>query len=262
MHVSVFSIICMVISAVISIGLPVALFIFAYKKYNAKFLPLVIGAAAFIIFVLILEQLVHSFVFKAFPLREKPFLYIIYGIAMAGIFEETARFISFKILLKRKYTGIQTSLSYGIGHGGIESVIIVGINIIAAIVISILINTGNSALLTGNLQGAALVQIETQIRTILTTPPYMFLLSGLERMFAIVIQIALSVIVFYSVFCKGKIWLYPLAILLHAIADISAAAYQVGIITNVFAVECLVGLCAILITLFSMAVHKKLKIEL
>jgi uncharacterized membrane protein YhfC len=138
MQVSVFSIVFMAISAIISIGLPIFLFVFLHKKYNAKFLPMIIGAVAFIIFALILEQIVHSIVYKNFSLREKPLLFILYAPFMAGIFEETARFISFKIL-KKKFTGISTGLSYGIGHGGIESVLLAGFSMMAGLVLSILI---------------------------------------------------------------------------------------------------------------------------
>jgi uncharacterized membrane protein YhfC len=220
---------------------------------------MIYGAAAFIIFALVLEQLIHLIVFKTFPLKEKPLIYILYGIFMAGIFEETARFISFKIL-KKKYAGIETGLSYGIGHGGIEAVLLAGVPMITAVVFSILINTGNAETITGKLQGEALTQMETQITAgIITTAPYMFLISGVERVFAITIQISLSVLVFYSVYSKGKIWLFPLAILLHAIIDIPAAAMQVNVLKNVLLVECIVGLCAILITIFALLVHIKLK---
>jgi uncharacterized membrane protein YhfC len=129
MQVSVFSIICMAISAVISIGFPIVLFIIFYKKYNAKIIPMIMGIAGFILFALILERSIHSIVFEKFTLREKPLIYIIYGIFMAGIFEETARFISFKIL-KKKYTGVGTGLAYGLGHGGMEVILLVGLSMI------------------------------------------------------------------------------------------------------------------------------------
>jgi len=261
MQVSVFSIVFMAVSAIISIGLPVGFFIFIYKKYNAKFLPMIIGAIAFTIFVLVLETSVHTIVFKMYPLREKPFVYILYGTLLAGIFEETARLISFKIL-KKKYTGIETGLSYGIGHGGIEAVLIVGVSMITTIIFSILINTGNTEAITGKLQGETLIQIETQINAILITPPYMFLISGVERIFAIILQISLSVIMFYSVFCKGKIWLFPSAILLHAIVDIPAAAMQVNIIQNILFVECLIAVLCAIVTIIAFFVHKKLKDKL
>jgi uncharacterized membrane protein YhfC len=54
-------------------------------------------------------------------------------------------------------------------------------------------------------------------------------------------------------------WLFPLAIVLHAIIDIPAAAMQVNVLKNVLFVECLVGLCAVIITIIALFVHKKLK---
>jgi uncharacterized membrane protein YhfC len=219
---------------------------------------MIIGAVAFIIFALILERIVHSIVYKNFSIREKPFIFILYAPFMAGIFEETARFISFKIL-KKKFTGIITGLSYGIGHGGIESVLLAGFSMMAGLVLSILINTGNIEIITGKLQGETLDLLIIQLSTISTTPSYMFLLSGVERIFAISIQISLSVMVFYSVFCKNKLWLFPLTILLHAIIDISPAAFQVGIIKNILLVYILLCLSATIIVILTIFLHKKLK---
>ncbi|MDR1029285.1 MAG: YhfC family intramembrane metalloprotease [Treponema sp.] len=98
MQVSIFSIIFTSISAIISIGLPIGLFMFCYKKSNINIVPVLMGIAGFIIFVLLLEKSIHSIVLSRFALRERPFMYIIYGVFMAGIFEETARFICFKIV--------------------------------------------------------------------------------------------------------------------------------------------------------------------
>ena len=258
MQVSTFSIVFMAISAIISIGLPIGFFVFIHKKYNAKCIPMIFGAVAFIIFALVLERSIHLFVLKTFPLREKPLIFIIYGVFMAGIFEETARLISFKIL-KRKYTGIETGLSYGIGHGGVEAILVTGISMIVAIVFSVLINTGNTELITGKLEGEALTQINAQLNTIVVTAPYMFLFSGIERIFGIIIQISLSVIMFYSVYCKEKIYLFPLAIILHAITDIVAGAIQINLIKNLIFVECYVMVCSITIAIIAFVVHKKLK---
>jgi uncharacterized membrane protein YhfC len=261
MRVSTFSIIFMTISAVISIGLPVVLFVVFHKKYKAKILPAVIGIIAFIVFVLVLERSIHSIVLGNFRLSEKPFVYIVYGIFMAGIFEETARFISFNIL-KKKYNGIGTGLAYGVGHGGIESILIVGISMINNIAFCILLNTGGAEAITGKLQGNALAQLNTQINTLLNTAPYMFLIGGIERIFAITVQLSLSMIVYYSVHGKNKIGLFPLAIILHAIVDIPAAAMQVGIIKKMLFVEGLVFLGTILVSVFAIQIHKQLKEKL
>ncbi|MDR2784215.1 MAG: YhfC family intramembrane metalloprotease [Treponema sp.] len=248
----------MAISAIISIGLPIVLFIILYKKYNAKIIPMIMGIAGFILFALIFERSIHSIVFKKFTLKEKPLIYIIYGIFMAGIFEETARFISFKIL-KKKYNGIGTGLAYGIGHGGVEAALFVGLSMINTMILAIILNAGNIETITGKLQGEVFEQINTQITAILTTSPYLFLASGIERIFAICIQLSLSIIVFYSVYEKNKLWLYPFSIILHAIIDIPAAAMQVGVIKNMFLVEILLFIGAILSIIIAKFTHEKLK---
>jgi uncharacterized membrane protein YhfC len=260
MNVSVFAIVFMAISAAISIGLPVFLAVIFRKKYNAKIIPMITGIAGFILFALVLESSIHTVVFGNFALREKPLIYIVYGIFMAGIFEETARFLSFQIL-KKKYDGIGTGLAYGAGHGGIEAIVLAGLPMLNAIICSIMLNTGNMEALTAQLQGDALEQLNAQMTAIVTTSPYLFLLGGIERIFSIAVQFSLSIIVFYSVYRKNKLWLYPFAILLHAIIDIPAAAMQVGVIKNAIMVELLVLIGAILSIIIAKYTHGKLKGE-
>jgi uncharacterized membrane protein YhfC len=257
MHVSVFSIIFMAVSAVISIGLPVALFIFIYKKYRAKFMPMIIGAAAFVIFALVLEQSVHLAVLGKTAIMQNIPLYILYGVFMAGIFEETARFISFKFL-KKNYRGIETGLSYGVGHGGIEAILLAGTAMISNIIFSVIINSGNVEMLTSKLEGDALVNMSYAINALVTTTPYVFVFSGIERMMSITVHIALSIVVFYSVY-KEKIWLFPLAIVLHAIVDLPSMLFQTGIIKSILLVEGIVLVCSVLLAIFALYLHKRFK---
>ncbi|MDR1879402.1 MAG: YhfC family intramembrane metalloprotease [Tannerellaceae bacterium] len=259
MQVSSLSMLFMALSAVLSIGTPIFLFFFLRKRFSMSATPMLVGMAAFVVFAFILESLVHQLVLQKSPtgeiaLKSQPLLYVLYGIFMAGIFEETARFLSFH-LLKKKYSGIGTGISYGIGHGGVEAVLFAGLSMIGNLVFSMVINSGATAMLPEAVQGAALEKITTALTD---TASYMFLLSGFERIFAITIQISLSVIVFYSVFDKGKRWLFPLAILLHAITDCPAAMMQVGVIKNVFIVEGFALISALLLVYLAFYTHKKL----
>lgn len=258
MQVSSLSMAFMVVSAVISIGLPVSLFIVFYKKHNGKFIPMIIGVSAFIIFALILEGLIHSIVLGTFGIKNIPVAYIIYGALMAGLFEETARFLSFNIL-KKKYNGIGTGLSYGVGHGGIEAIIFVGITMISNLVFSTIINTGNMAILIKNIDGEALTQLNTQISALATVEPYMFLIGGIERIFALGIQISLSIIVYYSVYSENRLYLYPLAIILHALIDVPAMLMQTGIIKQMIIVEILAGISAVVLIILAKKIHEKIK---
>jgi uncharacterized membrane protein YhfC len=248
------------VAALMSIGAPVALFVILYRKYKAPVLPMIIGLFAFIVFALILEGTVHRLVFAKVNLRENPFIYTLYGTLMAGIFEETARFISFSALkkLKKKYKGAVAGLSYGIGHGGIEAALLAGAAMINNIVLSVMINSGPMEKLAADLQGDTSLQAGVQITALTTTKPYLFLVGGVERLFAMGIQIALSILVFYAVY--KKLWLYPLAVLLHALTDIPAVLTQAGVIKNVFFVEGLVGVNCVLLLLLAAYIHKNARL--
>jgi len=257
MSVPVLSIVFMAVSAILAIGVPVCLFVVFRKKFGLKVVPMLAGIAGFVIFALVLEALVHRIVIGRFISPSTPALYVIYAVFMAGLFEETARFIAFN-LLRKKYEGIGTALSYGIGHGGIEAILLAGLAMISSIATSIIINTGNIESITGSLKGDALAAANIQLQALFVTAPYIFLISGFERVFTIAVHISLSVVVFYSVFGKNKLWLYPLAILLHAIVDVPAVIFQIGGIKSIFLVEGIVCLFAVCLVFFAKYLHGKL----
>jgi uncharacterized membrane protein YhfC len=161
-----------------------------------------------------------------------------------------------------KYHGVETALSYGIGHGGIESILIAGLSMLSAVVSSIIINTGNIEIITSKLQEEALVAVYNQLSALVTTAPYMFLVGGIERVMAIAVQLSLSVMVFYAVFGKNKLWLYPLAIVFHAIVDLPALLFQIGVIKNIFIVEGIILVLAVCVALFAKYLHGKLSAAL
>lgn len=263
MTISIASIACIIISALLSTGVPIALLIFVRKKYGAPIIPALVGALAFVLFALVLEQQMHMLVLKpaadgTIALRSQPFLYMLYGCFAAGIFEETARFISFHIL-KRRFQGIKTAVSYGIGHGGTEAILIAGLAMINNAVFAFMVNSNGIESFTAGENGALIAQ---QIQALAATPPSMFLVSALERMSALAIQIGLSVIVFYSVYPKRRLWLFPLAILIHAVIDAPAALMQAGALTSLFFVEALVFVLAVATVGIAVYTHRKSKQEI
>ncbi|SNG41806.1 Predicted membrane protein [Streptococcus pneumoniae] len=73
---------------------------FAKKKYQINLAVLGLGAVAFFVSSQILEKLVHILILHPQKdgsialLQDHPLIYIIYGLAMAAFFEETAPFFS------------------------------------------------------------------------------------------------------------------------------------------------------------------------
>lgn len=213
-----------------SILLPFIFILVLRRRFKIQWIPILIGAGIFILFAMVLEQILHVLVLRpeadgTIPLIvDSPWLYVLYGVLAAGIFEETGRLFAF-ILMKRKYKIVDSAVSYGIGHGGIEAIIIVGLGMVNSIIISVLINSGG-AIAESLPPGTA--------ESITGTPVYMYILSLIERVFAITVHIALSVIVWMAVTKKGKWWLFPLAIVLHALTNVTAAMLQAGLLTNIW----------------------------
>lgn len=258
--VSINSIISMFFSGAISIIIPIGLIIYLGVKKKLNIKAALLGAGFFILFVLILEKLLHFFVLGMNPkdsfIFNNTILFMLYGGLAAGIFEETARFIGFKFIFKvDKNTDISTGLSYGVGHGGIEALIIGGLAAINNIAYSFMINNGTINTITNALPEAQREVIQTVIDSLVNTQSYLFAISGIERLFALVIQISLSVIVFKAV-SQRKFILFPVAILLHAVVDFVAVLAQKGVISNFVVVEAIIGVFAIGIAFIAYRVVK------
>ena len=217
------SITYMTISCIIAFALPIGLFLYIRTKYHADILAFLIGCAVMLVFSLMLESFAHQLILNGSPLGpiilNNPWLYALYGGLMAGLFEETGRFVAFKTVLHRGLEKDANALMYGAGHGGFEAVMLVGLSNISNIVTAKLVNSGNLEAITGSLTGDILEQTQDVIRTLIDTPSLQFLLGGIERIPAVAMQIALSVLVWFSVKKKELIRLFPIAILLHAFVD-------------------------------------------
>ena len=222
MSVPILSMVFMALAALFCFAMPILLLIY-YRKKGADILPFFIGCAVFVIFALILESLMHQLVLKVLPVGKtilgNTLLYALYGGLAAGVFEETGRFLAFKTVLKKKLGNDRNALMYGAGHGGIEAILIVGLTYIGNIVISMLINAGQTDMLMATATGEVAEQMQAVFDSLIATAPWTYLLAIVERIVAITTHVCLSVLVWFAVKKPGKGWLFPLAILLHATLD-------------------------------------------
>lgn len=244
------SIMFLIISLVISVGLPLGLTVYFYKKHKISIRNVFVGAVIFILFSQVLEKLLHYFVLIKNPqtaaLLKNPWLFMIYGGLAAGIFEEVGRYVGFKFLLKGRREW-KDGIAYGIGHGGIEAILIGGMASLQNIIYSNLINSGTfEKALSGKVPANILVSIKN---TLVNTSPYLFGVTGVERMLAITFHIALSLIVLYGIKRRKNIYLLY-AIIIHAIIDFPAALYQIGKVKSVLLVEGGLLLAAIISLIF------------
>lgn len=251
------------ITAAVSIILPFALLLM-WKKRNRqiKSKPFLAGAAAFVIFALILESMCHQiFLAGNTPLsvfiNDNIWAYVMYGALAAGIFEETGRFVTFKFFLKNN-NAKEDAVTYGIGHGAVESVILVGFSMLSSMMMMYTITK-----MGGVESYVALVPAESQdmlresLNAMFATEPYVYLLAGVERVATIFFHIALSVFVFIAAKRPGKWYFYPAAILIHTFLDVFAVLYQRGVITNIIITEAVIVAISLATVFLAYCLYRK-----
>lgn len=225
-NVSTASLIAIVITLMISVGLPIALCIIVWRKTRARISCFFIGAATFVVFALILESILHAVVLgvAGMVIKNNVWLYALYGGLAAGVFEETGRYLAMKLCMK-KHLDKQNAIMYGVGHGGIEAILVVGLTYFSNLVVALMINSGQiqALLAMSGANDATYEQAMTQLMTLSAIQPLMFYMAGLERICAIIFHISASYLVYLAVKEKKLCW-YLLAIFLHFLLDALAVA--------------------------------------
>ena len=241
-----------IFSLCISIALPVVLLIVVHKKTKARMAMAVIGAATFFLFAMVLEQILHAVVLGVGGERitGNIWIYGLYGGLAAGLFEEVGRFVAMRFAMK-KQLNLPNALMYGVGHGGIEAILIVGLASVSNLVTSIMINAGTLEASLGALDQATKEATLTQLSALWTTPSYQFFLSGIERIVAVTLHIALSVLVFQAVkLGKKRYWFWAFAIHVGVdFATVIAANYLNLVLVEVMLAVLVAGVVVLTVSL-------------
>jgi len=205
-----------IVTVAIEILLPIILAIIIWKKFKVSWAIFFLGMVLFLASLIrtplntYLGNLLQS------NFRGETF-YILFGAMSgltAGIFEEGVRCIALGAVIKPRnyYKGIM----YGIGHGGGgESMIFIGFTTLANFIMF--------KFFPNVLPVNAVSQISQMVW-------WMPLVGALERIFAITIQIALSVLIMYA-FMSKRYYFIAVTVLFHAVVDFAAfyINYKFGI---------------------------------
>ena len=251
-------------TGVLAITIPVVLIV-AWKMYTKRILvPFWVGIMVFIAFSRMLEMIPHSlFLLSSNPVSKaingNVVLYVIYAATVAALFEETGRYLAFRFVLT-KHPNKETAVTYGIGHGGIECVLVLGVTYIQYYAYGQLINSGSmdkmlSAFKDSSQSVDALNQLITNIKGVTKMTCYM---ADLERISAMMVQIALSILVFQAVYVAGKKYMYWVAVALHFLTDVPAALYQKGVL-KLLPTEIILFVYAALVLALGVKIYQGLK---
>lgn len=203
-----------VLTVFLALVLPVAMWLYAsFRQRCAK--PVLLGAACFAVFQLLLRMpLVQLLEYRCAPFSilriSSPIVYFFLLALSAGIFEEVGRYFIMSRFMKtaREFGAV----AFGMGHGGLEAVLLTGIH-------------ATALLCTGSVSS-----------------PGTMIAAGAERLFAMMLHIGLSVMVWRAAKHKQK-WLLPMAVLIHTAVDF-AGAYLAFLGVSVLIVETAVALPA------------------
>ena len=140
----------------------------------------------------------------------------------AALFELIARVIGANILKKKR--SYEVAFGAGLGHGGIEAIVLIGMTYINNLLYSAMINTGA---FDAMVESTAQMGVDAQTlqalwdvkKSLVETAPSMFILAGYERILTMIVHVAMTVLVFYFVYKKKSMIGIAICLLIHTVID-------------------------------------------
>ncbi|WP_173655307.1 YhfC family intramembrane metalloprotease [Sharpea azabuensis] len=239
-HFTQVNIISLALSVILLLAIPIAFWAFWYRRYKKKlkWIYLIGGMLGFLFSVRVLELGVHYICLimdnpVSRMINSHTMIYVIYGISMAGLFEEVGRYLILKYLLKKDHSR-ENAVYYGIGHGGIEVWAVILPAIILELVIAVMSLTQDAQ----SVYTALHITKQTSSQALpvfMAASHYQFVsmfVNVLERIMTMFVHISLTVIVFQSIIkFKKQYLLYGIG--LHMLVDLFPALYQRGAVSLV-----------------------------
>lgn len=220
------------------IALPIGLWVYFTRKFALSWKLLLAGGLTFIA-----SQVLHlPLVLGMGPLLKSVSLLInaiILGL-LAGVFEETARYILFRFILKNARSW-KEGIFVGLGHGGTEALLL-GL-LTAVTFVNMIVYRSIDLSTVPTIPPEQLELAKQQVAAYWAMPWYMAFVGFVERIFAICLHISLSVMVLYAIAYRRPLWFW-LALLWHAFVD--AVAVYIGQQVGVLASEVLLAVFAMI----------------
>jgi uncharacterized membrane protein YhfC len=209
------------VSTVFVVLYPVTLGIWASHRLHVRWRYFLFGAAVFLVFQIltrlpalrVLDPIVEPHLGASSVLT---WTWLVGLSLSAALFEEVGRYVGYRVFMRREEKTWPKAIMYGLGHGGLESMLLVGGTGLLSLVSLLTIQVGGLEQVPAG-QRAATVQ---QIQALASQPVWLPLLGAWERLWTLPIQVACSVLVL-QVFRRGSlIWLW-LAIAAHTLVDLT-----------------------------------------
>lgn len=240
-------IIGLIFSVVICFLVPIISLIYFTIKYKKIPKSFIIGMLVFFISQVVIRIPILNYVLPNsmwfIKMSTNPYLYGIFLGLTAGIFEEVGRFIAFKYILKKNDKWID-GVSYGLGHGGIEAILITGFSCLNLLIGCIMINNGT---LINQSSNTALNTLYNQCIGLTVGGGF---ISGFERISAMAIHIGLSMIILYGVRNRKIVYLF-ISILIHTLVNAPIVIFPYAFNMGVLGLEVYFFIWAVILVTFT-----------
>ena len=229
MTISVPLLLSYIVSTLLMIGLPIVLAVVVTRRFKISWWVVLTGVLTFAV-----AQALHypallglnaGFQNGIIPTPPEAWIPLVYSVLLgflAALFEESTRYIGFK-LLRKKIKKFGSALALGVGHGGFESILTFALGTAVTLFTVLFYNAGAQIA-----KGVSPDQVQytlAQISQFWATPFHFGLLPGVERVIAITTQIFLSTLVWKAVIDRSFVW-FAVAFVYHMVIDTVAQFLQ------------------------------------
>lgn len=255
------SIFCMIITCIICFFVPIGIFFWWKRKTNSKIQVFFLGVGVYILFDFFVLQICNLFILTpshtlGTHILDTPILYALYGAIATALFSELGHFFAMNFLPKF-FPEKKSSVMYGIGHGGIEMLILGGFSTLSALSLSMSINSLGLEAYLAALPAESQESMLPAIQSLITSPAIFFLITGFEKFLTFLFHICMSILQFEAAVLKKYYWL-PITIILHIFFCMPSMLYQTGLLQNIYIAIGWITIFVFLLSLFILFHYPKI----
>jgi uncharacterized membrane protein YhfC len=236
------------VAATIEIVFPLLVGVWLVRRFQLHWVVFGYGFAVFLLSQVVtrvpLVQVVSAFFgqqLSATP--EITIAWIAVLSVTAGLFEEVGRWLGYRWFFRREPRTWANALLYGTGHAACESIILVALAVLLALVNYVILSTMSAQTIAAMPQ-AQQDQVKAALDIFRGLAGWEPLLGAVERVFTLAFHVSASVLVLQAFTRRNNIWLL-LAIGWHTLVNFGSVMFQYTV-KNAVLTEGIIGLVAIL----------------
>jgi len=236
------------VAAGVEIAFPLLAGFWLVRRFHLHWVVFGYGFAVFLLSQIVTRvpaiQVISAFFGK--ELTATPTITLIWYAVLAltaGLFEEIGRWLGYRWFFRREPRTWANALLYGTGHAACESIILVGLAVLLALVNYVILSTMSPATIAA-MPSAQQEQVKAALAVFGGLQGWEPLLGGVERIFTLFFHVGASVLVLQAFTRRNNIWLL-LAIGWHALVDFGTIMFQ-SAVKNAILTEGVIGVVAII----------------